>query len=214
MKCLIAGATGLVGKEVIQILTRNDEVDSITSVTRSPVSNAKGKIENLVVSFERLSQTQLPSADVAFCCLGTTLGKAGSQEAFFKVDHDYVIEFAKACLKSEVKAFVVVSSLGADSKSGIFYNRVKGQVEDDLAKLGFKNLVILRPALLLGERSERRTFERWAQIVSPALNLALIGPLKKYRAVKATDVAKKMVEVATQNFASSSVRVISNEQIF
>jgi uncharacterized protein YbjT (DUF2867 family) len=131
--------------------------------------------------------------------LGTTIKKAGSQEAFRKVDYDYVVNFAKVAEQVGAQKLLVISALGADSQSSIFYNRVKGEMEDTLRGLKIPQIEIFQPSLILGDRKEVRRGEELMQKISPVLNALLVGPLKKYRAISATDIARAMA-IATLNF--------------
>lgn len=209
MNCLIAGASGLVGKNLMELLLMDGAINSVNVLSRSPLNNNQTKVKKLIISFDKIDSINLPQADVAFCCLGTTIKKAGSEEAFYTVDHDYIVNYAKACEKAGIKTFIVVSAQGADSSSVIFYNKVKGQTEEDLKKIKFPNLFILRPSLLMGERSESRPTEKLAQKVSHFLSPFMIGPLKKIRPVKASCVAFKMKDL----IYDTGFKIISNEEI-
>jgi uncharacterized protein YbjT (DUF2867 family) len=155
------------------------------------------------VDIARLEEESLPAAEDAFCCLGTTIKKAGSQEAFRAVDHDAVLAFARAAKRAGVRRFLVVTALGADARSSVFYNRVKGEAEQALQALGFESLVILRPSLLLGDRAESRPGERAAIVASRVL-----GPLLRpfgSRPIEARTVARAMTALAQA--APQGVRV-------
>jgi len=131
--------------------------------------------------------------DVLICCLGTTLKKAGSREAFRKVDHDYALKAAQMARNAGARALILMSAIGASSQSPVFYNRVKGELEDNVRALKFPYLAIYHPSLLLGQRKEARTAEALGVAVMPVANRALIGPLRKYRAIEAEAVASAMV---------------------
>lgn len=217
MNCLIAGASGLVGHELLIQLLADPNVTSVTSLGRSPQKRAHAKLHDVITNFERLEYVELPKSDVAFCCLGTTIKKAGSQEAFSKVDHDYVLNFAKAAQAVGVQSFIVISAMGADVNSKVFYSRVKGQVEQDLKNLNFQNLVILRPSLLLGERSERRTNEKVAAWIGGFLKPLFVGPLLNIRPIDAKDVAKAMKLAASKPrplTGDPQAAIISNGELF
>jgi uncharacterized protein YbjT (DUF2867 family) len=158
-----------------------------------------------VEGFARNSQT------VFFSCLGTTMAVAKSEEAFRKVDHDYIVEFAKMAQRSRAEMLLVVSALGADRNSDIFYNRVKGETENDVQASFSGKLHFMRPSLLLGDRKEFRFSERIAVGISPLLSPLLFGPLKKYKPIKASDVAQAMVNLASRK-ANSSV-LVENQEI-
>src|SRR5688572_11971644 len=156
MNAWIAGATGLVGRALLDALLAEPRVEQVAALARRPLPRTHPKLESVTVDFERLEQELAGRrATCAFCCLGTTIKKAGSQDAFRRVDHDYVLAFARAALAAGAEKLLVVTALGADAKSGIFYNRVKGEVEAHLRELGFRELHLLRPSLLLGPREER-----------------------------------------------------------
>ncbi|WP_374035208.1 NAD-dependent epimerase/dehydratase family protein [Bdellovibrio bacteriovorus] len=196
----IAGATGLVGHELLLLLAHLDEVRSIKAVSRSPMGRIPPHVENIILDFDNLEARQdVLKADIFICCLGTTIKKAGSQEAFRKVDFDYVVNFAKVAEACGAQKFLVISALGADADSSIFYNRVKGEMENELRKLKIPQIEIFQPSLILGERKESRKGEDFAQKLSPMLNKILVGPLKKYRAIKANTIARAMA-IATLNF--------------
>jgi uncharacterized protein YbjT (DUF2867 family) len=214
LKCIIAGASGLVGQNLLKLLIEDNQFDSITVLTRTPLKTKNKNINNVIISFDDLSSMTLPSADVVFCCLGTTIKVAGSKSAFYKVDHDYIVNYAHACRKAGAKTFIVISSLGADRTSKVFYNKVKGQTEDDLIKIDFTNLFILRPSLLIGKRDENRFGEDIAQSLSGFLRPMMIGPLKKIRPIDAIHVAHRMKILAIQSKSShTGLKIISNEEI-
>ena len=149
------------------------------------------------MNFDHLSgHVEAISADVALCCLGTTQRAAGSPEAFAKVDHIYVAELARLAVARGVPRFVLVSAVGADPGSPVFYNRIKGRAEAAVSELPFKAVHILRPSLLLGERREPRLVEDWSQSLAPLWSLFLWGPFSRYRPIAAETVAARMVELA------------------
>lgn len=186
------GGTGLVGRALLDLLSRDLDYAGVTALGRREV-RVPG-VRSVVVENERLGPEAVPeTARVAFCCLGTTLRKAGSQEAFRAIDHGLVLRYAQACKARGVRSFHVVSALGADAGSRIFYNRVKGEMERDVAALGFETACAYRPSLLLGEREESRPAERFGIAAAKALR-----PLipKKYRGIPADVVARAMARHA------------------
>lgn len=194
MNCMIAGATGLVGGNLLSQLLEDPRMEQIICVGRKALDVHHPKIRNVETNFKDLNEQPLFPADVAFCCLGTTIKKAGSQEAFRMVDHDFVVAFAEYARKNGVKKFLIVSALGADAESKIFYNKIKGEAERDLAKLGFESLVIFHPSLLLGERSEKRMAESLMIQLYPFYRPLLLGPLAKYAPIEARLVARSMMK--------------------
>ncbi|HLM44435.1 MAG TPA: oxidoreductase, partial [Myxococcaceae bacterium] len=191
---VVAGASGLVGGLLLDTLLEDPLYREVLSLGRRSLPKQHPKLVQRTVDFARLGDEALPPADDAFCCLGTTIKKAGSQEAFRAVDHDAVLAFAKAAKQAGARRFLVVTALGADPGSRVFYNRVKGEVEQHLKGMGFESLVILQPSLLLGERAESRPGERAAIIASRVL-APLLRPLAS-RPIEARTVARAMVALA------------------
>lgn len=195
---ILIGATGLVGKQVLEKLLAMPAYDKVIAVSRKPMT-AHPKLQNLVVDFDHLADSlKNLRADDAFCCLGTTLKQAGSKSAFHKVDYGYNLEFAHTMRQNGCGHFLLVSALGAFPKSLVFYSRVKGLLEKDITELGFPRLSIFRPSLLLGDRGENRLAEtlaaRFAQLVEPFLR----GPLRAVQPIRGEQVAAAMVAVANQ----------------
>jgi uncharacterized protein YbjT (DUF2867 family) len=161
---------------------------------RNPGLPAHARLQELTFDFDHPSK--LPRADDIFCCLGTTIKKAGSQAAFRKVDYDYVVSLADHARDAGAKRFLVVSSLGADARSSIFYSRVKGEMEAALRGIGFDALHIFQPSLLLGDRREARLGERLGIAASAIIAPFMLGPAKKYRPIDARVVANAMWKTA------------------
>jgi len=196
---LLAGATGLVGGHVLDQLLADDTWSRVVTVGRRTTPLRHDKLEQRVLDLGAIeAQGDLPRADDIFCCLGTTIRQAGSQAAFRRVDHDFVVGLARAGLRIGVTQFLLVSAIGADPESRVFYSRVKGEAEAGVRKLPYRAVQIFRPGLLLGERSEFRLGERIAMLVTPLLQPLLAGPLRRYRSIKASDVARAMVRIARE----------------
>lgn len=191
---LVAGASGLVGGFLLDALLEDPLYARVVSLGRRALPKEHPRLTQHTVDFARLEPEALPPADDAFCTLGTTLKKAGSQEAFRAVDHDAVLAFARAARKAGARRFVLVTALGANPRSRIFYNRVKGEVEEAVKGVGFGSLAILRPSLLLGERAERRPGEHAAIVVTRVLG-PLLRPLGG-RPIDARTVARAMLTLA------------------
>jgi uncharacterized protein YbjT (DUF2867 family) len=190
----VAGATGLTGGHLLSQLIGDTRYARVTALVRTATLAANPKLAELVVDFDVLPV--LPTADDAYCCLGTTIKKAGSQAAFRKVDFEYVIDFARAAKAAGVKRFMVMSSLGASARSSVFYSRVKGEMENALAEIGFDALHILQPSLILGERKEQRTAERFGIAAFTAASGLMFGPMRKYRPIESATIARAMIEAA------------------
>jgi uncharacterized protein YbjT (DUF2867 family) len=203
---ILLGATGLVGGHCLELLLRDDAYGSIVSLGRRKTAREDAKLEEHAVDFERLEDyPQLFRGTDIFCCLGTTIKKAGSQEAFRQVDFEYVKESARIAAENGTEQFLLVSSLGAHERSRVFYNRTKGEVEAAVAKFPFHGVQIFRPSLLLGERAEFRPGERVAEKAMKVLSFLLAGPLRKYRPVHAREFAEAMVKVAKQRAAGVNI---------
>ena len=196
---LIAGATGLVGKSLLQQLLADDLYEKILVITRKPIDIIHPKLIQQQVDFDTIEalKLSLPVDDV-FCALGTTIKTAGSQDAFYKVDFRYVVNFGKWSAANGVKRFLVVSAMGANAKSGIFYNRVKGEMEAAISRLNIGQVQVFRPSLLMGNRTEKRGGEKIAQVVMGNLGFLFNGPLLKYKGIHADIVAKAMIYAASQ----------------
>jgi uncharacterized protein YbjT (DUF2867 family) len=209
---LLLGAGGLAGGHCLQLLLEDEAYAKVIIWVRKPLALRHPKLEQAVVDFARLeSYAQQAKANDVFCCLGTTIKKAGSQAAFRQVDFTYPIEIAKIAAANGAEQFLIVTSLGANPKSAIFYSRVKGEVEAAITPLPFRAIHIFRPSLLLGERQEVRPGEKIAEKVAGAFSFLLRGPLRKYRPIHARVVAAAMVEVAKRNL--SGVNIFESERI-
>ncbi len=193
---LIAGATGLVGNELLQQLIRGRQYHTISILSRHEVETTSKRVETIIVDYDQLTDKQIPKVDDVFCCLGTTMNKAGSKNAFRKVDYDYPLRVAEITSRKGAQQYLLVSAMGADESSYIFYNQVKGEVEAAIAKLGFDSFCVFRPSMLLGERTETRIGEQIGQAVMQGVAPLMVGALKKYQAIPAETVAETMVHVA------------------
>ena len=191
---LIIGATGLVGGFVLDDLLNDDYYSEVIVLTRKSLNKIHPKLKEILVDFNNLENyaTEI-KADNIFCCLGTTIKTAGSQEAFKKVDYEYPLRVAEIAKENGATNYLLISALGSSKSSIIFYNRVKGEVEADIAKLNFESFHILQPSLIIGERKESRTGEDIAQKLSPVYDAIMFGPLSKYKSIKASQIAKAMV---------------------
>ncbi|HYF02046.1 MAG TPA: oxidoreductase [Patescibacteria group bacterium] len=212
---LILGASGLTGGHCLEILLHDPTYSHVSILVRRRMDIEHPKLEQHMVDFELLQYSApLLKADDVFCCLGTTIKTAGSQEAFKRVDYEYPLNAAQLAFKNGVQNFLLVSSNGADAASKIFYSRTKGELESALKKIGFKSLSIFRPSLLIGKRSEGRFGEKLGEIIGWLLKPLLIGPLKKFRPIEARLVACAMVNVAksglkgTHIFESDEIQTI------
>jgi uncharacterized protein YbjT (DUF2867 family) len=194
---MLLGATGLTGGKVLQGLLGREEVTQVVALVRHKMPTLHDKLAQHEVDFDRLDDhAELFDVDVIICCLGTTIKKAGSQDQFRKVDLGYPMKAGELGRSRGVRAFILMSAIGASSSSTIFYNRVKGELEDALRDLDYPYLSIYHPSLLLGDRKEQRTAEALGIKAMPLVNRLLIGPLDKYRGIEAQTVASAMVNEA------------------
>lgn len=197
MKALIAGATGLVGSHLLQFLLEDPYYEKIWVLTRRRLKVQNKKITEIISDFSDLaSSLQKVKTDHVFCCLGTTMKKGGSKEAFRKVDLEYPVEIAKLMRSNGAEKYLIVSAIGASRNSIFFYNRVKGEVEETVRQQGYPVLFIFRPSLLLGDRKEPRAGEDVAKRIYRYIDWFFIGPFKKYRGIAAETVAAAMLKKA------------------
>lgn len=211
---VVAGATGLVGRKLVQLLLDHPAYSRIVVIVRRELGIAHPKLEERIISFESLGEELdgklLQGADV-FCALGTTIKQAGSQESFRRVDYTYPLELGRAARRFGASCFILVTAMGSSVASRFFYSRVKGELERDLTALKLPRLVILRPSLLLGHRTESRAGERAAILLSRPLGALMIGPLARYKAIKGSDVALAMLKAARMD--GSSLQVLESNAI-
>lgn len=194
MKAIIIGGTGATGREVVKQLLEDTRFDAVTVLVRRPYFAQHPKLTEIVVDFEKLEDhNDAVRGDVAFSCLGTTLKDAGSKDAQWRVDHDYQLEFAKIAQANGVETFVLMSAFGANAKSNIFYNRMKGTLEENLKLLDFKRLLMLHPGGIERPNSTR-TGEKTMMGVLKAFNA--IGLFKGYAPIHAARLAKGMIASA------------------
>ena len=189
---IIAGSTGLIGGNVIEVLSTKKQ--SVIALTRRSIPNLPPTITEMIIDFDAFEKNgSLPSCKNVFICLGTTIKTAGSKENFKKVDINYCLSIAKKAKEAGAETLSLVSSVGANSSSKNFYLKTKGELEEALQELGFLTVNIFRPSFLVGERSEKRLAEKIAIKLAKILDLFLIGSASKYRSVKAESLAKTMV---------------------
>ncbi len=196
--CLL-GASGLVGGHLLDLLLDDSYYDKIIVVNRKSLSLADHPRTKEVVieNFDELTNfTDVLKATDYFCCLGTTINKAGSKANFRQVDFNYIVDFASVAKENDATSFHLISAMGADSGSFIFYNKVKGETEEAVRAMKIKFTHIYRPSLITGERNEKRTGEEVAEWFMKKLSFILIGPLKKYKPVAAKQIAHAMKQSA------------------
>ncbi|MCX8122984.1 MAG: oxidoreductase [Spirochaetes bacterium] len=196
-KACVLGATGLVGSKLLSLLIDDPYYTSINIITRRKISLEAKNIIQYIADFNTIETfANAFAVDDIYCCLGTTMKKAGSKEAFKQVDYHYVAKAAQLAYSQGAKQFLVVSAVGANPHSLFFYNRIKGLMEKDVASIPFEAVHIFRPSLLLGQREESRFLEDIAQRCAKPFSYILKGPLRKYAPVDAMHVAHSMIHAA------------------
>ena len=207
----IIGATGLVGKELCQLLLEDSAYSKVRIFTRKETGLSHPKLEEQVIDFsEPGSWSHLVTGDVLFSALGTTKKQAGSQKAQYEVDYTFNYEFAKAASTNKVPNYVLVSSAGANPNSRVFYSRIKGELDAAVSKLGFGQVCLLRPSVLVGERPENRAMEKAAILIGNFLSNFIF---KKYRPIKGEVVAKAMAN-SIKKPNQKKVMVYSLDEVF
>ncbi len=196
MTATVAGATGLIGSYLLEKLLKDDYFDIVRILIRRPLDISQPKLEKKLVDFEDADSllVALTGTDVLFCAVGTTQKKVnGDKVAYRKVDYDIPVNLASYCKIVGCEKFILVSSVGANSKSNNFYLHLKGEVEDAIKTTGLQSLHIMQPSMLLGDRKETRTAERTGQVIMKAFPFLLPA---KYKPVHGRDVAKAMLKAA------------------
>lgn len=194
---VVLGGSGLVGLSILKKLLASTAYTKVISIGRRRIPLEHPKLAHKVLELEDISAAALGEGITdAFCALGTTIKAAGSQWGFLKVDLEGVGRFAVSAKEAGAARFMLVSAVGADAGSFVFYSRIKGQAENEVVMKGFESVVIARPSLLLGQRREVRLGERLSEPVMKLLNPFLLGPLRKYRAVQAERVAEALIRAS------------------
>ena len=209
---LLAGATGLIGSQLLPLLLASERYAKVIVVGRTALPLSHPKLIQVVTELSRLQDVRLQLiADDVFCCLGTTRRQAGSKEAFYKVDFLYVVTLAALTAGNFASQLMVMSSLGADAEARVYYSQVKGQMEESVRGMAFRAIHIFRPSLLLGQRAQPRLGEWLGAALLGVLRPLLRGPLLKYRPVAAATVAAAMLRAAEDD--GGGVRVHSSDEI-
>lgn len=207
---IIIGSTGLIGSELLSQLQSSSHYNKIILLNRRSSGIKHEKVEERIINFDAPDLHGISGQDV-FCAIGTTLRKAGSKPAQFKIDCEYPSTLAALLKAQGVKQFLLVSSIGADENASNFYLKTKGQLEKNITQLQFENTVIVRPSILLGKRKEFRLGEKIAIVLMQALSPLMLGSFKKYRGVQAAKVAAKMISSA--NSGVKGLHIIESDKI-
>ena len=209
---VIVGPTGSIGRELVPLVASSPYYDKLLILhRRSTQFGTLAKVEERIVDFAELASVPSAGAATVFCCIGTTQKKAGSTEAFQKVDRDIPVALARWAASNGVATFVTISSLGADAHSKSVYLRTKGEMEEGVARAGVRSTYILRPSLLDGEREEFRLAERVGNRALALINSLMVGPLRRYRSIRTQTVAGAMLACGEKG--DPGVHIIESETI-
>ncbi len=197
---IVLGATGLVGSALVKQLINHNSFHHITLITRRKTGFTNSKVSELIIDFDQpeLWQDKI-MGDVLFSAFGTTIKKAGSKENQYKIDYTYQAEVAKAAVYNGVKAYILISSAGANSESKIFYSRMKGELDDSVKQLSFEKIHLIKPSVLSGNRKENRAGERMGIIIGDII--CKLPFLRKYRPIMDATVAKAMINCSLDSKA-------------
>ncbi|XDD46000.1 nucleoside-diphosphate sugar epimerase [Leptospira sp. WS39.C2] len=222
MKILLLGGTGLVGKQVLLSLLFYPQIKKVIVWARHSENSSKPNLPIEVVKatwedFQSGKVSVPEDVDAVFCCLGTTIGKAGSQDKFREIDFDYPLLAARQAREKKIPGFYIITAMGSDASSSIFYNRVKGELEMELQNLHFPFLGIFRPSLLIGEREEVRIGEKVGEVIGNLIPFGFLG-LKKYKPIQAAYVAKSMIYSLLNdkptNLSNPVVKIYENDTLW
>lgn len=198
---IILGATGLTGGKLLQRLLKDKRYSTIKLFSRSSVKISDPKIEeHLIDLFELEKYEHIFMGDEVFCCIGTTKAKTPDEDTYRKIDYGIPVAAARLAKKNGIPKFLVISALGADADSGIFYNKTKGEMERDVLEQNIPGTYIFEPSLISGDRNEKRFFESLGKQVMKVGNFFLFGPLKKYRSIHPETIALAMIKVANEQY--------------
>ncbi len=213
----IIGSTGLIGSELLHLLLESPDYTKVITFVKRDSGIIHPKLTQHIIDFDKPeTYKELVVGDDFFCTIGTTIKKAGNQKAFRKVDFEYPRQFAAFALLHKVKQFLIISSLGADAKSGNFYLKTKGEIEDFLKDCDFESVSVLQPSLLLGNRTEFRLGEKVGAFFMKTLSFLFLGNLKKYKPIEGKIVAKALFKIAQKNdtgfkiYESDAIQEIGN----
>ena len=207
---IVLGATGLTGGKLVQLLIEDDRYQSIKVFSRSSVGFHHPKIQEYLGDLTNLKGfAEDFKADKVFCCIGTTKSKTPDKEVYKNIDYGIPVNAALLCKQNGIATFIVISALGANSDSTIFYNRVKGEMEEAILRIGIVKTHILQPSLIGGKRKEKRMAESLFKQIMKVVNLALVGSLEKYRSIEPETIARAMFWLANNHYGN--IRIASDE---
>jgi uncharacterized protein YbjT (DUF2867 family) len=211
-KAILAGATGLIGSELLNILLTEPDYDQILVVARKSTGITHPKLKELIINFDRVDDYATEIAGHAlFSCLGTTLNKTPDKKLYHKIDHDYPVRLAQLAAQNGVEQYHLVSSIGANSQSSNYYTRFKGETEEDVKLAGVKSVHIYQPSFITGDRKEFRPMEKIFIGLSFVFDPLLVGSMKKYKSIAAKTIARAMFNQSIKN--SEGVFVYPSDKI-
>ena len=206
---LVIGATGLTGSLLLEMLLQSSAYHTVHVYSRRSLGIQHPKLQEHLIDFDQYQGTV--QADTLFCCLGTTIKKVKTKEAFKKVDLEYPVKYARLQFGAGTKKMMVISAMGASAKSSFFYSRVKAEMETSLSNIGFDQLTIFRPALITGNRQEHRSGEKIASMINGWINPLLVGSLRKYRSIPAATIAQSMLAHSLQENEKGCTILLSDQ---
>ena len=213
---IIFGSSGLIGSQLLELIVHNHMYDKIKLFVRSEISNSNTKIEIIKTNFNNLeNHKDSIIGDDCFFCIGTTRKNTPNTNEYIKIEYNLPVEVAKIAKENSINSFTYVSSLGANANASSLYLKNKGKAEEELKKLNFPKLSIIRPSILLGNRKENRIGEKIGIYLMKRLTPLFLGKMKKYRPIKVENVAKAMINITKYNyqqiiFESDKIVEISN----
>lgn len=203
---IILGATGLTGRILTQLLIKDPRYEKIKLFSRSQINIQHHKLEEHLIDVLLLeNHADVFTGDEVFCCIGTTKAKTPNQNLYHKIDYGIPVAAAKLCKANKINTFIVVSAIGADANSSIFYNRTKGEMEDAIIALNIQKTHILQPSLIGGKRNEKRIGEYATKLMMKFLNPFLIGGLRKYRTIEPETIASAMIWLANHTYDKQQI---------
>lgn len=209
---LVVGATGLVGSSLVKLLCESEKYVAVNVISRRKLNFTHPKLNVKIREFDQIVDQDMEFAHEVFCCLGTTIKKAGSQSAFEKVDFEYPLSIAALAKNYGIAHFIVISAMGANDKAMAHYSRVKGKLEKELIAMNFPQLSIVRPSLIIGDRQEFRLGESIGAKAMKIMNPLLVGSMAKYKSISANQIALAMLNIAL-NGEKQSVTIYTSDQL-
>jgi uncharacterized protein YbjT (DUF2867 family) len=210
---VIAGHSGLIGRQLLDLLLGDEHYTKVIALGRKSLDIENHKLVQKIVDFNEIN-FDAEHVDDVFCCLGTTIKKAGTKEKFRLVDFQFPVNLANVCYKKGATTFSLVSSMGASENSNVFYSKVKGEVEKAINNIGFHRVEIYRPSLLLGDRNESRFGEDFGKGFMKGLGFLFVGPLKNYKAIDSLKVATAMISIAKDKGSGNHIHFSGELQDF